>query len=229
MAPSVADPGALALVGLLEGVMPAGVAVAASTMPPGEAEPALVAGEEVAVARAVAKRRREYAFGRACARRALAQLGLHAAGAIRGGVGGAPQWPVGIVGSITHCELGAAAAVVRAPQLGGLGIDLETRARAGRIDLLALAATATERVRHAALATDLPVGALLFSAKESVYKCVYPRGGRVLEFADVELALAADGTFTVLGATGYDVTTLRGRVTLTPDLVVTAAYDPPSR
>lgn len=204
--------------------MPAGVVVAASTMPADAAAPALVIGEEAAVARAVVKRRREYAFGRACARDALARLGVAHAGPILGGAGGAPQWPARVVGSITHCELGAAAAVAYAADRGGLGIDLESRARAGAVDLMTLAATATERVRHAALAGGVPVGALLFSAKESVYKCLYPRGGTFLDFGDVELALAADGTFTVLAATGYDVTAVRGRFAVTPELVATVAF-----
>ncbi len=219
----MADRGAVALARLLEGIVPAGVVIAASAMATVDAEPALVAGEDAAVARAVAKRRREYAFGRACARRALAELGVVYAGPILGGAGGAPAWPAGVVGSITHCELGAAAGVAHAADLRGLGLDLESRPRADAIDLLALAATATERARHAALAVTLPVGALLFSAKESVYKCLYPRGGQFLDFADVELALTADGAFTVLTATGYDVTTVRGRFALTPELVATVA------
>jgi 4'-phosphopantetheinyl transferase EntD len=54
------------------------------------------------VARATEKRRREFTAGRECARAALAGLGLAAVPILRG-YRGAPQWPDGVVGSITHC------------------------------------------------------------------------------------------------------------------------------
>src|ERR1700761_3617241 len=66
--------------------------------------------EEALLGRAVEKRRREFAAGRGCARRALAALGLPPAPLLPG-EGGAPRWPDGVVGSITHCAGYAAAAV----------------------------------------------------------------------------------------------------------------------
>ena len=59
--------------------------------------------EEAVVARAVAKRRREFTTVRACARTALARLGRPPAPIIPG-PRGAPGWPPGIVGSMTHCD-----------------------------------------------------------------------------------------------------------------------------
>ena len=186
-----------------------------SLLPPGAAfaelaidgpEPALFPVEEAAVARAVAKRRREFAFGRACARRALGK-GV----AIAVGQGGAPIWPAGFTGSITHTHDYAAAAVVRD---GQLGIDVESLAHAAKIpELLATVALPSERALPAAL---------LFSAKVSVYKCLYPTGGRFLEFRDVELAFDGD-TFTVLRAAGYDATRVHGRFALSDDRVATVA------
>ena len=63
----------------------------------------LLPEEEPLVARAVDKRRREFAAGRACARRALEQLGLPAS-PILAGPRREPLWPPGVVGALTHCR-----------------------------------------------------------------------------------------------------------------------------
>lgn len=184
-------------------------------LPPGAAfaelaidgsEPPLYPDEEIAVARAVAKRRREFAFGRACARRAL---GMDVA--ILVGQGGAPVWPAGVAGSITHTDDYAAAAVVRT---GLIGIDVESLAHAAKVpDLLATVALPSERALPAAL---------VFSAKESVYKCLYPTERRFLEFKDVELAFDGEA-FTVLHAAGYDAAGVRGRFAISSTHVATVA------
>ncbi len=167
-------------------------------------EPALFSEEEPAVARAVAKRRREVAFGRACAREALGR-----SIAIPAGAGGAPRWPDGILGSITHTDDEAAAVVAERGDITALGIDLESLAHAAHIeDLLATVTSAAER---AAMDPALPLAALAFSAKEAVYKCLYPTAGQFLDFHDVELAIDPAGTFRVLRAHGYDASSLIGR------------------
>src|SRR5688572_21941564 len=56
------------------------------------------------------KRRRDFILGRNCARKALAALG-HGNAVIERRGNGAPLWPDGIVGSITHTS-GYAAALV---------------------------------------------------------------------------------------------------------------------
>ena len=64
----------------------------------------LFPAEEAVIADAVDRRRREFATARACARAALAKLGVPAAPIVPGSRG-APQWPPGVVGSITHCRI----------------------------------------------------------------------------------------------------------------------------
>ncbi|MEP6859767.1 MAG: 4'-phosphopantetheinyl transferase superfamily protein [Deltaproteobacteria bacterium] len=187
-------------------LVPSGTAVAALAIT-GE-PPGLFAGEDLP--RAVAKRRTERAFGRACARTALAELGVAPVEIITG-QGGAPCWPAGLAGSITHTDDHAAAAVTRA--VLGLGIDLESLAHTARVpDLLATVAHESERGYPAAL---------VFSAKESVYKCLY--AGRFLDFHDVELAIEP-GSFTVIRAAGYDASAVRGRWVIEGDHVATVAY-----
>jgi 4'-phosphopantetheinyl transferase EntD len=138
-------------------------------------------------------RRREFTAGRVCAREALRRLGVEGH-ALLPGVRRAPVWPVGIVGSITHCAGFCAAAVVRAVRLAGIGLDAEV-VRPLPEEIVAMVGRAEEL-------EELGVGAapwvahgplLLFSAKESVYKAWYPLTGIELEFIDVRLRFSRDG------------------------------------
>jgi 4'-phosphopantetheinyl transferase EntD len=83
---------------VLERILPPGVTVVSTT---GERSVDLYPEEEAAVGNAVEKRRREFVTARACAREALAQLGLPAQ-PIPAGPRGEPVWPQGVVCSITH-------------------------------------------------------------------------------------------------------------------------------
>lgn len=95
--------------------------------PPAAGQQALFPAEEREIAGAGDKRRREFTTARRCARRALARLGL-APGPLPTGPTGAPVWPVGVTGSITHCDGYRAAAAARTADLAGLGIDAELHA-----------------------------------------------------------------------------------------------------
>jgi 4'-phosphopantetheinyl transferase EntD len=163
----------------------------------GSAGTPLFPEEETLVARATAKRRQEFAAGRECARSALSALGVAATPILRG-FRGAPQWPDGIVGSITHCAGYCAAAVARAEDLVTIGLDAEPNAAlpGGVFELISLPA---ERARLRQLAVASPGTGwdrLLFCAKEAVYKAWFPLTGRWLGFADADITISAeDGTF----------------------------------
>jgi enterobactin synthetase component D / holo-[acyl-carrier protein] synthase len=154
--------------------------------------------EEQTIARAVEKRRREFATGRACARAALARLGF-APAPILTGERGEPCWPEGVVGSITHCDGYRAGAVGRSSELLTLGIDAEPNAPlpAG---LLGDIARPEELPWLRALQERLPGvhwDRLLFSAKEAVYKAWFPLARRWLGFEDAVLSVdPRAGTFT---------------------------------
>ena len=217
---------------MLELILPPGVAVAATREDILD-EP-LFAEEEQALGRAVKKRRREFATARACARAALHELGEPPA-AIPAGPRGAPVWPTGIVGSITHCEGYRAGAVARATDVAALGVDAEPEAplRAGLLGDIALP---EERAQLAALALAEPGvcwDRLLFSAKESVYKSWFPLAGRWLGFEDATVSIdRAAGTFSVrllvpgpaLG--GEELGGFSGRWLVRDQLVLTAIAVP---
>lgn len=176
--------------------------------------------------RAVEVRRTEYRAGRSCAARALARV------AARGSVGrdadGAPVWPPGVVGAITHARGFAAAAVARASEARGLGLDVEpVPSASATVDVATAIANPLEleRLRDAGLDAETLV-TLVFSAKESVYKCLRPLVGRYFGFreATVVAARVADGTLAVelgpeLGA--FAGRTVTGRFVLADGLVHT--------
>lgn len=183
-----------------------------------------------------ANRRREFGAARECARRALAALGRPAATVPRG-VDGAPCWPDGVVGSITHCAGYRAAAVAERTEIAALGIDAEPhRSLSARaLDRIALPA---EREMLDVLATGpgggtVPWALLLFSAKESVYKAWYPLTGAWLGFHDVRVDIDVTRTrFTAhlpppgITVDGRRVDLFHGRYTRTGTLLATAVAVP---
>ena len=152
--------------------------------------------EAAAVAGAVAERRREFATVRHCAREALRRIGASPA-PILPDADRVPRWPAGVVSSMTHCPGYRAAAVARAGELRGLGIDAEPHAAipdAAR----ELVLRDEERARMLPLADaypDLHWDRILFCAKEAVYKAWFPLTRRWLDFADVSATVNVDGSF----------------------------------
>ncbi|WP_067468295.1 4'-phosphopantetheinyl transferase family protein [Actinomadura macra] len=180
---------------MIERIVPAGVVTSAAYADPPEA--VLLPEEEPAVARAVDKRRREFTTVRWCAREALAGLGMPPVPITRGEKG-APRWPEGVVGSMTHCDGYRAAAVARAADVAALGIDAEPHGPLpdGVLDAIAREEEAPllEGLRRAS--PDVHWDRLLFCAKEAVYKAWFPTARRWLGFEDASLVLDPAGTFT---------------------------------
>jgi 4'-phosphopantetheinyl transferase EntD len=135
-------------------------------------------------------RLQEFKHGRYCARRALAQLGVPD-GAVIAGDDRAPEWPTGVIGSISHCGQHAAAAVASKPEFDAIGLDIETR-EALDADLLSMICSEPEQRLIAREPAPLLLAKLIFSAKESVFKSVWPRVRRFIDFTDVEIGLRID-------------------------------------
>lgn len=160
--------------------------------------PALFPEEERHVARAVEKRRREFGTVRGLARTALARLGGPHAPLVPG-ERGAPGWPEGFTGSMTHCDGFRAAVVARTAELAVVGIDAEPNAPLpdrGILDTISLPAERPALRELAARQPEVSWERLLFSAKESVYKAWFPLTRKWLDFEEAEIAFQADGGFT---------------------------------
>lgn len=146
--------------------------------------------EELVVQAALPARRAEFTTARACARRALGQLGAPA-GAIPAGGAGEPHWPAGYLGSITHCRGYRASAVARSQDARALGIDAEPdlplpRGVLRRIALPAELLDVNER-RAGSYAANRDC--LLFCAKEAALKAWFPLTGRRLGLKRILVAI----------------------------------------
>ena len=137
---------------------------------------------------AVAKRRRDFTLGRIAARRAIEALG-ETPRPVLVGPHREPLWPPGLIGSITHAAGLAAAAVARCSRTEGLGLDIED-AGAVRAEIEPTIADASERGWTKA---DPRRVAMLFSAKEALFKAFFRLRGELFGFEAVRLRPIASG------------------------------------
>ncbi|HTB73633.1 MAG TPA: 4'-phosphopantetheinyl transferase superfamily protein [Polyangiaceae bacterium] len=143
------------------------------------------------LARAVRSRQMEFLAGRLCAREALracAPERLETVVAI--GPRGAPIWPLGVVGAITHTAGFASVAVTRTVHARAVGLDAERildEKEAGRLlDQIA----DPDEVSTIARATGWSTATTLtasFSAKETIFKCLFAEVNRYFDFRDAWL------------------------------------------
>ncbi|ONM47823.1 4'-phosphopantetheinyl transferase Npt [Nocardia donostiensis] len=218
---------------MIETILPAGVASAELFTYPEDLQPH--PAEEHLIANSVEKRRRDFIGARYCARQALAQLGEPPV-AIGKGDRGAPIWPRGVVGSLTHCDGYRAAALAHRLRFRSVGIDAEPHDTlpAGVLDSVSLPA---EREWLRSTDSGLHLDRLLFCAKEATYKAWFPLTGRWLGFEDAHITFTIDeagadtgrGTFRsdllVSGQTadgGFPLTSFDGRWQIGDGLILTA-------
>lgn len=183
--------------------------------------------EAASTGRMSAGRLREFALGRACARHALAQLGRGDAPVPRG-PDRVPIWPAGVVGSISHCEGFCGVALAELGEILSLGLDAEPEAELSE-GVLRRVCRPEEIERLAAWPERSPRawGKLVFSAKESFYKCYFAVARTRLGFHDARIDLdPAGGRFEarLLRADAPDAggtRRFRGRFLLAPPLVLT--------
>ena len=115
----------------------------------------------------------EYMAGRYCAISALKQIDLKIS-TINKLRSGAPEWPPGVVGSITHRNRYVAAAISGLDKIIGIGIDVEVsdmdRPIYGGVILSAEEKLIADKL--CSIYDDIDVYTLMFSAKESLFKAV---------------------------------------------------------
>ena len=151
-------------------------------------ETPVFAEEEQLISNSVEKRQREFRAGRHCAHLALEIAGCHNVPAIMAGSYRQPLWPIGFIGSISHCQdlCLAAVAVIGNGGIFSLGIDVEL---ANPIPI--------EIYNHVFVLNELealkkypPLAeTIIFSAKESIYKCFFPLIEEFFDFSIVSIKL----------------------------------------
>ena len=162
------------------------------------------AGIEVAIERLPAaalelaqRRKAESALARTLARGLLQRHGLADAQLERHADGFA-LWPAGWAGSLAHSGGWSVAALARTAQVRCVGIDVEDPARMRRA-LWGHILTPAEQAAADALGADAAQlrGAAVFSAKEAVYKAIYPLLGSAPGFQQAELQWQSATAFRV--------------------------------
>ncbi|MEU6194021.1 4'-phosphopantetheinyl transferase superfamily protein [Streptomyces sp. NPDC047061] len=213
---------------MIDGILPATVASAEAFRDPPHVT--LFPDEEAVTRGAVEARCVEFRTVRHCARKALGELGIPPV-PILPGPRREPQWPEGIVGSMTHCEGYRAAAVARAGDVLALGIDAEPHEGLpdGMLPAVARPDEIARLIRLQAGRPEVHWDRLTFSAKESVYKAWFPLARRWLGFHDATLTLHPDRqTFDVelhqthLHDTGPSLTSMNGRWVVEDGLITTS-------
>ena len=137
------------------------------------------------------ERRNDFIRGRIAARRALRELEVQL-GTIPIGPWGVPEWPAGVVGSISHSAGAGVAVVAHASDRRGIGIDIEARNRrlsnrsVGRVLTRAESWALEEK-------STLPWPLVLFCAKEAAFKAVFQAYGCRLLPSDLAFAQPAVG------------------------------------
>ena len=188
--------------------------------------------------RAAASRQREYVAGRYCAARAIERLQpFEAPLTIGRGAAGEPRWPAGFTGSVTHTEGLASAAVARLSDARSIGIDSEVRVDTWRAEQIKPLVMQQDEAGLGGGALDGGTRVMLvFSAKEAIFKCLYPVVGRRFYYEDARIisADAATGVFvaellTTL-APGFERgTVLQGRFEIDDRHVHTGVWLEPHR
>ena len=149
--------------------------------------------EEQAIAESFGsqKRRAEFTLGRRFAHEALSRFGLESEPILRNPETREPCWPDSVWGSITHSAGFAAVAVGLKKEIKGVGIDLESFSRSVDFKIRRHVCVDSELEWLESLPTKQANRALriIFSAKESIFKCLYPSTKTYLSFKDAAVAV----------------------------------------
>jgi 4'-phosphopantetheinyl transferase EntD len=151
--------------------------------------------EAASVANAVETRRKQFTAGRMLARDAWQRLGVPAQPLLNDEQR-VPLWPAGLVGTITHTHGWCAAAVAKNTHFSALGADVEAATPLERGLWERICRPAERRWLESAPERAGILGKAFFSAKESIYKALYPSVRIFLDFhsMQIELEPLAEGT-----------------------------------
>jgi len=137
------------------------------------------------------KRRAEFTLGRVCAHGALSRFSLESEPILRNPKTREPCWPDSILGSITHSAGFAAAAVGLKKEIKGVGIDMESLSKSVDFNIRRHICVDSEVEWLESLPNKRAKRALsiIFSAKESIFKCLYPNTRTYLTFKDAAVTV----------------------------------------
>ena len=215
--------------GVLQEILPADITSIFSARPPTDAR---LWGIETEMARNMGEKRyAEFIHGRHTARLALQQIGCPQA-AIGKGKSREPLWPQHIVGSISHTLHCAAAAVTFDNKYLGVGVDMEPSKQLEEKLFKAICRPEELALFDRENLTPRAAGErakLLFSIKESIYKCLWPSVQSFIDFTEMQIELnESKQSYTAIPHTtkiSHDfVRRLEGRYKYHGELILSTAW-----
>lgn len=136
---------------------------------------------------AIESRKKEFIAGRLCAFRACEKLGLKLDD-LKMGENREPLWPIDIVGSISHTKQMAISIVDSSKHSRSLGIDVEEIIKEDKIATIErMVGTKKDLAFLKLFSEKLVAYTVLFSAKEALYKLIYPLCQEFFGFSEAEL------------------------------------------
>lgn len=137
------------------------------------------------------KRKAEFSLGRSCAHQALSKFKLESVPILRNPKTREPVWPESIRGSITHSGNFAAVAVGLSKDISGVGIDLEDLSRRINFNISKHVCVKEELewLKQFNLEQANRNLRIIFSAKESIFKCFFPLSKTYLSFKDASIKI----------------------------------------
>ena len=182
---------------------------------------ALFPEEQALLSTQNSRRTQAFSTARHCAHLAMAHHGHEPQPILRHEDGRSPRWPSGWQGSLTHSRDLAAACVTRARV--SVGIDIE---HFGRMTVPMAERVLTRRELSEAHTTRSleDFATEVFSAKEAVYKAVYPIVQRFIGYQEVEIEYDSPRTFRAAYVGDHDPNQVMhvgcGELTRTQDAVL---------
>ncbi len=132
------------------------------------------------------KRKEEFLLGRLCASRAYNDCTKKTLYDLKNNSDRSPAWPSDVVGTISHNEFWVGAAVAKSSELLGVGMDFEVMGRT-RLELARQIRTPEDIKTHPHF-SDEELLTLIFSAKETLYKTLYPQVKKFFGFEDAAVS-----------------------------------------
>ncbi len=158
-----------------------------------ESFPRLYPEEAVYMSEMSPRRREEFALGRALSREVLKNLGIVKSPLLIDPPTGAPLWPKGVVGSISHSKGLVLVVAALSSEVLSLGVDVEQLGRLKPV-LWPRILTAADSLwlKNQELSKQNDLATLIFSAKEAFYKYQYPLTKKWLGFQDLSMRVDID-------------------------------------
>lgn len=178
------------------------------------------------------KRKREFLLGRDCAHEAISILNFEQQPILKNPKTREPMWPDALTGTITHSKDWAVAAVGTKKKLHGIGIDIEDLQRHIHSNIRSRVCLEKE-IEWLNSLTTLEADRFLkiiFSAKESIFKCFFPFSRNYLYFHDALIEfndMSGEFIFTLLKSCGDDFPAgfqHSGKYAIVNGMVLTSIY-----